>query len=315
MLSVVPCRSGQYYSGRAELPQRRFCESQHVTRTGGQWTTMELTKLTQDEFDRFRTFIYAKTGIRMADGKITLLSNRIRRRLRDLGIDSFEGYYLQLTRDRLPGELEQFIDAVTTNETHFFRTGGHFDWFSGAFLPDLLGRAADRQHDRSLRVWSAACSSGEELYTLAICIDEMLHRFTGWRISLLGSDISETMIAAAKRGVFPDRSLEHVSAERRRKYFTHLPAENGWSISPRLVRMCEFQRHNLLDPLSGPRQDCIFIRNVFIYFDRESKQRAVRNLIDALAPGGFLVVGPADGIYDLLSDLEKKSIFLYEKPL
>ena len=275
---------------------------------------MELTKLTQDEFDRFRTFIYGKTGIRMADGKITLLSNRIRRRLRDLGIESFEDYYQQLTCDRLPGELEQFIDAITTNETHFFRTGGHFDWFSSTFLPELLDRATDRRHDRSLRVWSAACSSGEELYTLAICIDEQLHRFAGWNISLLGSDISETMIEAAHRGVFPDRSLEQVSPERRKKYFTP-DAAGGWAIRPRLVQQCEFRRHNLLDPLTGPRKDCIFIRNVFIYFDRESKQRAVRNLIDTLAPGGYLVVGPADGIYDLLGDLEKKSIFLYQKPL
>jgi chemotaxis protein methyltransferase CheR len=315
MVRTAAAISGRYSRRRVELPQRRFCGSQHATWAGGRWTTMELTKLTEEEFDRFRTFIYGKTGIRMADGKITLLSNRIRRRLRDLGIDSFEDYYHQLTRDRLPGELEQFIDAVTTNETHFFRTGGHFDWFSGAFLPELLNQAAEKKHDRSLRVWSAACSSGEELYTLAICIDEMLHRFGGWRISLLGSDISETMITAAKRGVFPDRSLEHVSAERRRKYFTHLPDENGWAIRPRLVQMCEFQRHNLLDPIRSARQDCIFIRNVFIYFDRESKQRAVRNLIDALAPGGFLVVGPADGIYDLLGDLEKQSIFLYKKPL
>lgn len=275
---------------------------------------MDLIKLTQNEFDRFRTFIYEKTGIRMADGKITLLSNRIRRRLRDLGIESFENYYQQLTRDRLPGELEQFIDAITTNETHFFRTGGHFDWFSGTFLPELLDRTANRKHDRSLRVWSAACSSGEELYTLAICIDEQQHRFAGWKISLLGSDISETMIEAARQGNFPERSLEQVSAERRTKYFTP-EAGGGWAIRQRLIQQCEFRRHNLLDPLPGPRQDCIFIRNVFIYFDRESKQRAVRNLIDTLAPGGYLVVGPADGIYDLLGDLEKKSIFLYQKPL
>ena len=274
---------------------------------------MELTKLTEDEFDRFRHFIYGTTGIRMADGKITLLSNRIRRRLRDLGVASFEDYYQQLTRDRLPGELEQFIDAVTTNETHFFRTGGHFDWVSESFLPEMLARAADRRHDRSLRIWSAACSSGEELYTLAICLDEMMHRFAGWRISLLGSDISETMIAAARRGVFPDRSLEQISPARREKYFTPVPA-GSWAIRHRLIDACEFRRHNLLDPLGGPRQDCIFIRNVFIYFDRESKRRAVRNLIDALAPGGYLVVGPADGIYDLLEELEKRSIFLYQKP-
>jgi len=98
------------------------------------------------------------------------------------------------------------------------------------------------------------------------------------------------------------------------RYFAQLPEEAGWSIRPRLISMCEFQRHNLLTPMQGGKFDCIFIRNVFIYFDRESKQIAVRNLIRSLAPGGALVVGPADGIYDLLGELNKKTTFLYEKP-
>ena len=277
-------------------------------------TTMELTKLTPDEFDRFRTFIYDQTGIQLADGKITLLSNRIRRRLKMRGIDSFEEYYQQLTADNLPGEAEHFIDAITTNETHFFRTGGHFDWFNDSFLPEMIERIRNKNHNRSLRIWSAACSSGEELYTLAICLDEAISKLAGWRLSLLGTDISETMIAAARKGVFPNRSLEQVSDAHRRKYFSQLADNSGWAIRQKLIDMCDFRRHNLLDQLKGPRCDCIFVRNVFIYFDKASKKRAVENLINALAPGGALVVGPADGIYDLLGDLDKKSIFLYQKP-
>ena len=275
---------------------------------------MDLTKLTPDEFDRFRTFIYGETGIRLADGKITLLSNRIRRRLRELDIESFEEYYNLLTQKKLKGELEHFIDAVTTNETHFFRTGGHFDWFINSFLPIIRTEASEKKRDKSLRVWSAACSSGEQLYTLAICIDESRHQFAGWKISLLGSDISETMISAARKGVFPNRSLEQTADERRSRYFAQLQNDDGWSIRSRLIDMCEFKRHNLLDPIPDDPFDCIFIRNVFIYFDKKSKEVAVQNLIQALAPGGFLVVGPADGIYDLLGDLNKKTIFLYQKP-
>ena len=275
---------------------------------------MDLTKLTPDEFDRFRTFIYGETGIRLADGKITLLSNRIRRRLRELDIESFEEYYNLLTQKKLKGELEHFIDAVTTNETHFFRTGGHFDWFIDSFLPIIRTEASEKKRDKSLRVWSAACSSGEELYTLAICIDECRHQFAGWKISLLGSDISETMISAARKGVFPNRSLEQTADERRSRYFAQLQDDAGWSIRSRLINMCGFKRHNLLDAVPDDPFDCIFIRNVFIYFDKKSKEVAVQNLIQALAPGGFLVVGPADGIYDLLGDLNKKTIFLYQKP-
>ncbi|MBT7727850.1 MAG: protein-glutamate O-methyltransferase CheR [Planctomycetaceae bacterium] len=275
---------------------------------------MDLTKLTSGEFDRFRTFIYGETGIRLADGKITLLSNRIRRRLRELDIESFEEYYNLLTQKKLEGELEHFIDAVTTNETHFFRTGGHFDWFIDSFLPTIRTEASEKKRDKSLRIWSAACSSGEELYTLAICVDESRHQFAGWKISLLGSDISETMISAARKGVFPNRSLDQTTDERRSRYFAQLQNDAGWSIRSRLIDMCEFKRHNLLDPMPNEPFDCIFIRNVFIYFDKKSKEVAVQNLIHALAPGGFLVVGPADGIYDLLGELNKKTIFLYQKP-
>ena len=274
----------------------------------------ELTKLTPEQFSRFRDFIYAETGIRMQDGKITLLSNRIRRRLKKLGIESFDDYYTRLTTRKLPDELEHFIDAVTTNETHFFRHGTHFDWFQGPFLDDLAARARAGRHDRSLRIWSAACSSGEELYTLAICLNEAAAKLAGWKISLLGTDISETALAAARAARSPRRSLEHVSQERLRKHFKVDATGEQWELRPQLREMCEFRRHNLLEPLPGPRHDVVVVRNVMIYFDRDSKKVAVQNLLSALAPGGFLVVGPADGIFDLLDGLEKQSTFVYRKP-
>jgi len=281
---------------------------------------VELTRLTAEEFARFARFIYGETGIRMQDGKITLLSNRIRRRLKHHGLDSFDDYYDLLVRRRAAGELEHFIDAVTTNETHFFRTGGHFDWFGGAFLDDLLARAAAGRHDRSLRVWSAACSSGEEVYSAAICLAEAADRLAGWRISLVGTDISEAMLGVARQATYTARSLEQVSPERLRRHFQAVPAPDEpdgaetWTVRPPLRRWCEFRRHNLLEPFTGPRQDVVFIRNVMIYFDRDSKARVVRHLVDAIAPGGYLVVGPADGIYDMLDGLSKRSIFLYQKP-
>ena len=243
----------------------------------------ELTKLTPEQFERFRLFIFRQTGIHMHDGKITLLSNRIRRRLKEHAIESFEDYYERLTKGRLPGELEHFLDAITTNETHFFRTGGHFEWFGG-----------------------------EEVYSLAICLAEAAGRLPGWRPTILGTDISESMLAAARRGIYPRRSLEQVSPERLARHFASQP-DDLWEVKAAVRRPCEFRRHNLLEPLSAPRQDCIFVRNVMIYFNRESKVVAVRHLVDALAPGGYLVVGPADGIHDVLGDLTKRSTFLYQK--
>jgi len=283
---------------------------------------VELLRLTPEQFVRFGELIYRTTGIRMQDGKIMLLSNRIRRRLKHHGLDSFDDYYDLLVTRRPAGELEQFIDAVTTNETHFFRTESHYEWFGGALLDDLLARAAAGRHDRSLRVWSAACSSGEEIYSAAICLAEAADRLAGWRISLLGTDISEAMLGVARQATYTARALELVSPERLQRHFVASPAtaEAGgvesetWTVREPLRHWCEFRRHNLLEPFRGPGQDVIFIRNVMIYFDRESKARAVRHLIEALAPGGYLVVGPADGLYDLLDGLEKRSIFLYQKP-
>lgn len=273
----------------------------------------EISILTPEQFERFRLFIHRQTGIHMHDGKITLLSNRIRRRLRELRIESFEEYYRRLTADRLPGELEHFFEAITTNETHFFRTVGHFEWFGGPFLDDLTARAAAGRHDRSLRIWSAACSSGEEAYSLAICLAEAGGRLAGWQPTILGTDISEAMLAAARRGIYGRRSLEQVSPARLERHFS-VRADESWELTAAVRRPCRFVWHNLLAPLAAPRQDCIFVRNVMIYFNRDSKAAAVRNILEALAPGGYLVVGPADGIHDLLGGLVKRATFLYQKP-
>ena len=273
----------------------------------------EVSKLTPEQFSLFQQFIYRQTGIQMQEGKITLLSNRIRRRLRALQIECFDDYYKLLTAKKLPGELEHFIDAVTTNETFFFRTGGHFEWFAGPFLDDLVARAASGRHDRSVRVWSAACSSGEEAYSLAICLLENRPRLLDWRLSIVGTDISETVLTQARAAKYRQRSLEQVSPERLQRHFSKAGPEE-WGVKPAVASLCSFQRHNLLERISQPPFDCVFIRNVLIYFDRGSKEAAVRHLIDSLAPGGYLVVGPSDGIYDMLGGLQRRANFLYQKP-
>ena len=273
----------------------------------------ELSKLTPEQFSLFQQFIYRQTGIRMQEGKVTLLSNRIRRRLRAHGIDSFEDYYQRLIGKKLPGELEHFIDAVTTNETFFFRTGGHFEWFAGPFLDDLVARATAGTHERSVRVWSAACSSGEEAYSLAICLLENRARLMDWRLTIVGTDISETVLTQARTAKYRQRSLEQVSPERLQRHFS-AAGPDEWVVKPAVTALCSFQRHNLLERLPQQPFDCIFIRNVLIYFDRASKEIAVRHLIDALAPGGYLVVGPSDGIYDMLGGLQRRANFLYQKP-
>jgi chemotaxis protein methyltransferase CheR len=273
----------------------------------------DLITLTPTEFARFQAFIYERTGIRTADGKVTLLSNRIRRRLRDLGVPTFAAYYDLLVSGRVAGELEKFIDAITTNETHFFRTPEHFAWFTGPLLDELTAAAAARQRERSLAVWSAASSTGEEAYSLAICLLEQAGRLAGWRLSVLGTDICETAVTAARAGIYGPRALEQVSPERLKRYFVATEPAGSWAVSAAVRAPCRFARHNLLDPAPGGPFDCIFIRNVLIYFDRESKKRALANLVAALAPGGHLVVGTTDGGHEHLVGLERRSTFVYRR--
>lgn len=273
----------------------------------------ELTTLTPHEFARFQAFIYAHTGIRTVDGKVTLLSNRIRRRLRERGLESFAAYYDLLVSGSVPGELEAFIDAITTNETFFFRTPEHFRWFEGPYLDEVVADAAARCRERELRVWSAACSSGEEAYSLAIGLAEQATRLAGWRLSVLGTDICESAVAAARAGCYGERALEGVPPARLARHFTADPVTTTWRIRPPVARLCEFRRHNLLEPIAR-RFDCIVVRNVLIYFDRESKRRVLANLVEALEPRGCLVVGTTDGAHEHLAGLERRSTFVYRKP-
>jgi chemotaxis protein methyltransferase CheR len=271
-------------------------------------------KLSSRQFDRFREFIYRQSGIRVDVAKITLVSNRIRRRLRAGDFVDFDTYYRLLTSPQGAGELEQFLDAITTNETHFFRTPGHFDWFKRDFLAEMIQRQRESARPPALRVWSAACSTGEEPYSLAICMAENSLRLKNWKISVVGTDISEAVLKEARQGTYRERSLAEVSQTQLKRYFDTQPEGKSWQVKPALRDLVEFRQHNLMQPLRLPPFDCIFIRNVLIYFDRESKQVVIKHLIGTLVRGGYLVVGPSEGIYDMLDPLVKRATCLYQKP-
>jgi chemotaxis protein methyltransferase CheR len=274
---------------------------------------VEPEKLSKRQFELFRDFIYRHSGIRVDAAKITLASNRIRRRLRATKIADFESYYALLTSPAGASEMEMFLDAVTTNETHFFRTPHHFDWFKGAFLDERVLRPQSGPGPRTLRVWSAACSTGEEPYSIAICVQESAVKLRGWKSTIVGTDISEAVLRDARKGIYRQRSLEEVSEQRLKRHFEASPDGQTFTLRANLREMVEFRRHNLMEPLRQPPFDCIFIRNVLIYFDRESKQVVINRLLASLAPGGYLVVGPSEGIYDMLNPLTKRSTFAYQK--
>jgi chemotaxis protein methyltransferase CheR len=274
---------------------------------------VQLERLNQQQFDRFRDFIYAKCGIRIDEKKVSLLSNRIRRRLRAGEFADFDTYYRFLTSAAGANELEEFLDAITTNETFFFRTRKHFDWIKEDLLTEVIGQCRSGKRAPSLRFWSAACASGAEPYSIAICLAENKYRTRDWSFQILGTDISTEALRIASQGRFKPRAIEAVTDDQRRRFFKYRAEEEMWQVRAEIRNMVEFRRHNLMQPLRESGFDCIFISNVLIYFDRESRKVVVKNLLDALATGGYLLVGPSEGIYDLLGPLRRISPLLYQK--
>ena len=248
--------------------------------------------LAQETFDKFRALIYEKTGIHMREGKQILIANRLRKRLVQLKLASYEEYYSLLTAGRCPdSEMAQFIDAVSTNETYFFREGNHFTALTSTILPELF-RAQPR-----VRIWSAGCSTGEEVYTLRIVADQAARAAGVREPEIVGTDISTTVISRARDGIYKDRALRLVPPDLLKKYF--VPAENGaFQVSAEARARVEFRVHNLFtDPPPWEGVNIIFCRNVMIYFDKPTQTKLVDGIFArAIHPDGYLFIGHSESL-------------------
>src|SRR5262249_12389868 len=159
------------------------------------------------------------------------------------------------------GEMPLFLDAITTNETYFFRDPQHYDWLGETFLPEIAQQALLRQRPKSLRIWSAACSTGEEPYSIALRILGKNPLFTGWRTTWLGTDLSGAALAAARAGRYDARAIRLVEPAQRQAFFDEDPKTQLWIIRPEVQALVTWKRHNLLFPLKEDPFDCIFIKN------------------------------------------------------
>lgn len=272
-----------------------------------------LQRLNQEQFQKFRSFIYDQCGIRIESNKLTLLSNRIRRRLVAGDFVDFDDYYRFLTSPRGSGELNGFLDAITTNETFFFRTEKQFDWLKDEWLTEQIALQRQGKRAPELRIWSAGCATGAEAYTIGICLAENLYRLNDWSLQILATDISEEALASAREGVYKERLIDAVSARQRKRFFTPQQGKDQWKLRSTLKEWVKFQQHNLLHRMNARPFDLIFIRNVLIYFDEQSKQKVIQNLIRSLADGGYLVIGPSEGVYGMLQSLERVTPLIYRK--
>jgi chemotaxis protein methyltransferase CheR len=274
-----------------------------------------LAQVSDAQLNRYAELIYARTGIRVSPQKKLLLSNRLRRRLRSTGIKSFEDYYEHLKKlSARDAEWDAFVQEITTHETYLFRDETHWTWFRNDFLPALAAASPAPSRHGSLRVWSAACSTGDEAYTAACCAAARLDP-TRWHVHILGTDIGLGALEQAKAGVFGLRAMRLVPPEYRGRFFSKASNVDAWTAAPALTEMLTFRQHNLMEPLHERPFDLVFLKNVLIYFNRQSKITVLHNVRAAMRPGGLIVTGMAEGVADLLRDFERIKPWLFRKPV
>lgn len=278
-------------------------------------------ELTDREFKLLRDYIYERTGIALAEQKKTLLANRLRRRLRALDLESYQAYYKLLTGGgkAADDEMSHFLIAVTTNETYFFRNPRLWE-FVGGDLIQWLVEAKAKSTAPQLRFWSAASSSGEEAYTLAITLCDKLPKSRDWRIRIVGSDISEKVLDRARQARYGEYAVQKIDAAARRRYFRFDKADETFQLRDEFRKLVEFRFHNLRDPFRAGPFDVVFLRNVMMYFDLPMKCRVIDNVTDALVPGGYMIVGDVDPMREgnALRDhckLEYVRPAVYRKPI
>ncbi len=255
---------------------------------------VELLKLTDKEFADMAKLIYDRTGIHLPESKLSLLSNRLRRRLRELDLDGFRAYY-DLMRDpvKCEEELPFFLSAVTTNETYFFRNDALWKFFRETWIPEVVEKKKKRG-GKTIRLWSAASSSGEEAYTAAICMLECIRDAANWNITIVGSDISKRVLDRARDAKYNDYAVSRVSKAQMRKWFDVDGDTYHLKSDPR--KLVRFQFHNLRDPMPNANFDFVFLRNVLMYFDDAMKLKVLDNVTAALVPGGHLYIGDVDPV-------------------
>lgn len=257
---------------------------------------MQHCAISQGEFARFQRFIFDIAGISMSDSKKALVSGRLAKRLQHFGLPSYDAYFRLLTDGRHKDEVQLAVDLLTTNETYFFREARHFDLLrdaAEAARPSLRANAP-------FRVWSAACSSGEEPYSIAMVLADVLGT-APWEIT--ASDISTRVLQRARTGHYPMERATHVPQDYLRRYcLKGIRDQLGTLLVDRNLReRVQFRQVNLNTPLPGDlgMYDIIFLRNVMIYFNGDTKRQVVTRLLGRIKPGGHLFIGHSESLQDL----------------
>ncbi len=256
------------------------------------------------EFLHYQALIYKEAGIWLSEAKTALLTGRLSRRLRTLGLDNFSQYYERVITD--DEERQTMVDAITTNETHFFREPAHFRFLEQQVMPFWQASAESGRRSRTIRVWSAGCATGQEAYSLAMMLVDRFPPEQGWSIEILATDISCRALAIAEKGMWDLAKAREIPPHYLRSYMLKGYGQNQGKIKAgpaiRVVRFMHLNLNEAQYPALG-HFDLIFCRNVLIYFDLEGRKRVIGRLLKYLAPGAYLFVGHAESLNSIYPSL------------
>ncbi|HUE52897.1 MAG TPA: CheR family methyltransferase [Terriglobales bacterium] len=288
-------------------------------------------QLTAPELKLLQALVYQECGMHFDERRAHFLQDRLQRRLKECQLDSFYSYYRLLVSDKGKNEMSLLVENLTVNETSFFRNKSQMELFHKHLLDELV-RRKQAQRDFSLRIWSAGCSTGQEPYTLAMLIADALayHLLRNplptempspkplipppWKVEILASDISYSVLRAGQEGTYTDSQMESVDYSYRLRYFDKVGER--YAVKKALKEIVHFDFHNLKTEYLPQRYDVIFCRNVMMYFDEAEQRRLVEKFARCLNPEGYLFVGHAEsllGLTDKFSMVHRNSGTAYQK--
>lgn len=278
-----------------------------MTTSEFQSSSLAAVVLQEKEFEQFRDLIYRIAGISMSPAKKPLVTSRLAKRLRYYGLASYGEYFQMITSANGKTELQMAVDLLTTNETQFFREPKHFDFLRQSVLPA-------QKPGKLLRIWSAACSTGEEPYSIAMVLDEALGA-EPWEI--VASDLNTQVLERARIGLYPIERMQEIP----RHYLSNYclkgtgPQKGTLLIERNLRERVQFMQYNLIE--APPKQaefDVIFLRNVMIYFDLDTKRQVVSRLLPQLRHGGYFLIGHSETLNGINEDIRMVQSAVYQKP-
>lgn len=272
--------------------------------------------LTPKMFNQFGRFVTETLGIKMPASKRTMLQSRLQKRLRQLGLSSFEAYYdFVFSQEGREKELYNLLDIVTTNKTDFFREPRHYDVLTQKVLPSLIHRGIGVR--RPLKIWSAGCSTGAEPYTLTMVLSEFAQKADGLLFNILATDISTQVLEKAMTAIYDERDAAPIPTPIKKKYLLRSKdrSKPRIRIIPELRRLVQFRRLNLMDDDYGMNEtmDIILCRNVIIYFDRDTQFTVLSRLCRCLKPQGYLFMGHSETLNGFNLPLRQVAATVYCK--